>query len=1626
MKYLRRSRWWIALLLSILAIAGLGLSGTAPNGAARIGAPLISEFMAANAGVLQDEDGDFSDWIEIYNASADTAYLGGWSLTDDRSEPSKWVFPSVKIDPREYLVVFASGKDRGLQDSYWDSVVRAGDDIRYFPGTSQPPAAWTAESFDDASWQQGKTPIGYEKDPNGARITTTVEEGLLTVYLRAEFTVESVSDVLQLLLHVDYDDGFVAYLNGQEIARRNVNPTIPQFDTPASELHEATLYQGSPPERFDIADPQGFLRAGTNVLAVEIHNISTTSTDLTLSPYLTLETSSRPSDFRGPAPELGSVGSRNIHTNFSLAREGEYLALVDPDGQIATEFDPFPEQHADVSYGSAPDGSGFTYFTSPTPGAPNAAGFDGYADPPSFSAAHGFYEEAFPLYLIPETSGSTIRYTTDGSEPTETDGLEYTAPIHVDRTTVIRAASFKPGLRRSAVVTRSFIFLEDVIDQSADGRPPPGWPASWGENHVDYGMDPVVVGGRTAEVAASLAAIPSFSIVMDLDSLFGASRGIYANALQYGRDWERPASIELLYPDGFTADKSHGDVSGFQVNAGVRIRGGWSRSDDNPKHAFRLFFRGEYGPTHLEYPLFGEEGADRFDKIDLRTAQNYSWSFLGDPRNTFVRDVFSRDTQRDMGQIYTRSRYYHLYLNGQYWGLFQTQERADGSHGAAYLGGDEDDFDVIKSAGLDNNYEMEVTAGEVDAWRRLHDRANDLAAAAPDQSDEIYLELQGLNADGSRNPDLPVLLDPDNLIDYMLVIFWTGNPDAPITPFMGTNNFFAIRDRTAERGFIYFAHDSEHTLLPENGGYYDRTGPFTAGDQFIFSNPQWIHQQLMGSPEYRLRFADRARKHLVHDGVLTTSRAVERWDARADEVESAILAESARWGDAQVATPRGLSDWRAEIQRVRSSVIPPRTGVIIAQLTQARRFVNGNSNAGTVPAPLYPSIDAPGFNHYGGSVGADYELSMTAPEGGTIYYTLDGSDPREFGGAVSNGAVAYGGNPVTLAGRTVVGARILSGEEWSALTQAEFFVDTAPPSDLSISEIYYNPAPATPGEQAAGFTSNEAFEFIELHNTADRSLDLGGLSFSDGIDLTFGAVALAAGERAVVVGDTDAFRHRFGSDPRILAEYGGRLDNGGEMLVLSDRNGSDVFAFAYDDEGDWPRRADGGGSSLELTDPTADYGDARSWRSSTEYNGSPGREGNGPLRDVIINEVLTHTDEPHLDAIELYNTTATSVDIGGWFLSDGPQFSKYRIPDGTVVEGRSFIVFDESDFNASGTDQDFALDSAHGDEVWFVEASDDGEPIRFVDVVSFSAARNGEPFGRWPDGEGDLYPMQSFTPGAANSGPRAAEVAIEEIMYHPPGNNENLEYIRLVNPTAEAVELTSWQLQDGVAFEFPDVLLTPDDSIVIVAFDPSVELEKAATFRAVYGWDAALRIIGGWDGRLADEGEVVTLTRPEEPPADEPDYIPQTVEDRVVYDDASPWPVEAAGEGSSLRRVDPLAFGSDPSNWMPYPRPFVSADIHENPEPPEVPASGYVLSSPFPNPAQSQASVTLAVGRSQVIQGALYDVLGRRVRAVIGGTLEAGRLHTIVIDGAGLASGMYVLQVVGDEFAASRTVTFLR
>lgn len=1275
---------------------------------------------------------------------------------------------------------------------------------------------WTSSAFDPAN----PPPVNYRR-----LISTDIQAQMFNVnpsaFIRVPFSVANANDYDTLRLQMKYDDGFVAYLNGVEVARRNAPAALPynaQAPTARNPESLAVTYES-------ISIPATALRTGSNLLAIHALNATRGSSDLLIYPELQGFTS--------------SVGTVN------------------------------------------------RFFAEPTPGAANSTPDSlGVVADTKFNIDRGFFDAPFELEISTLTEGAEIRYTTDGTPPTANTGTVYTGPITVNRTTTLRAAAYKTGYVSSNVDTQTYIFLDDVIRQ-AEGVAPagPDWPAPGRVNSqiIDYGMDQGVVNANLATIKNDLKAIPTFSIVMKTSDLFNASSGIYVNPGGDGLPWERPGSVELIYPDG--------TKKGFQIDAGIRLRGGYSRSGDNPKHAFRFFFRNEYDGD-LKFPMFGPGGSSSFDGFDLRTFQNYSWSFGGDSNGTFMRDQLNRDLQLAMGQDGERGDYYHLYINGQYWGLYNTAERAEANHGADYFGGDADDYDVVK-VDPDLGYNIEATDGNMDAWNQLYTllRGNNLAPV----SEAVLQQVQGNNPDGTRNPAYPVLLDVENLIDYMLVIYWGGNLDAPISNFIGNNspnNFFALRNRTGNEGFRFYVHDAEHTMLPWDSGR-NRLGNtpgqgFEAGNQGVGkSNPQWFFQRLWHLPSFRLQVADKVQKHMVNaGGVLTPQKVTEFANRRKLEIDRAVVGESARWGDSKVATSYTRNTWLSAVSNV-SGWVNGRTATVLSQL----RAWN-----------LFPSLNAPRYSQQGGQVPVDYSLTITtpgAPAGTSIYYTLDGSDPRDRDGTPRG--ILYTG-PITVRDTTQVKTRALNGATWSALNAAIFTIDLAA---LRITEVMYNPAPAPAGS----VLNRDDFEFLELTNTGQTERDLTGVKIAGGIDFTFpDNFKLAAGARIVVAKNVAAFQSRYGNGVTVLGPYASQLSDGGELLRIESATGQVSLSFTYNDA--WYPQTDGEGFSLNILNPAgpmSSWNLKQSWVASNRFGGTPGTPDDSPaIGSVIVNEVLASPEpgSPTGDFIEVRNTTDAPFDVSGWYLSDSAaNLRKFRIPDGTVLPAGAYAVFHQAQLGF-----DIAPNAAG--EIFVSSGDAAGNILGYRESKRYAVGETGFSFGEHVKTTGgtDFVAMQSPTPGLANGAPRVGPVVINELMYHPP--NFAMEYIELRNLTGSDVLLhdpadptSAWRFVGDFEYAFPVGAYVPAFGFVLLI--PGDE----ATFRSVYNMPPGVPIHGGTPA-LDNLKENITLYRPT--PAGD------VLVDRVHYDynpGAAPWPAGAADTGYSIGRVNSGDYGNDAGNW---------------------------------------------------------------------------------------------------------------
>ncbi len=615
------------------------------------GQVVINEYVSSNVDSLLDEDGRTPDWIELHNAGSTRVNLGGWGLSDDPADPFQWVFPNRYLQPGEFLVVHASGQDRRVHHNELHTLVTEGDVWSFLPGTQEPPSDWRLATFDATGWASGPSGLGFGDGDDATLVQAD------TLYLRKTFQVPPafLAEVTMAYLHLDVDDGFVAYLNGVEIARQNLGRPgdFPPYDQRADLSLEARLYKGWRLQAFPIEDFRGLLRAGDNVLAVQVHNDSAQGDDLSAIPLLSVgRTRANPVDQIHPGllfPEP------LLHTNFKLDALGDSLVLTQPDGTLADQVDT-GRMYVDVSRGRHPSGLPGQWFPRfPTPGTANTSwAEDSFSAAVNLTPPSGRFLGGVQVTMDHPSPAAIIFYTLDGSEPSPSS-TRYTGPLSLSGPiAVVRARAFESGK----------------------------WP-SWPTTRTYFGR--------------VYSRLPVFSLVTDPLNLWDPLTGIYEN---WGEDWERPVHVDMFEPDGSLA---------LEFDAGVRIHGGLSRWW--AQKSFRILARGGYGPPSLERRLFVSEGLDSFKRFLLRNAGT-DWN------RAHLRDGFSSRLIRRADLDIEAFRPAVVVLNGEYWGVQNLRERVDKHYVAAHHGVDPDQVDLLELVGRGplQVLKTQANAGDLEHW----------------------------------------------------------------------------------------------------------------------------------------------------------------------------------------------------------------------------------------------------------------------------------------------------------------------------------------------------------------------------------------------------------------------------------------------------------------------------------------------------------------------------------------------------------------------------------------------------------------------------------------------------------------------------------------------------------------------------------------------------------------------------------------------------------------------------------------------------------------------------------------------------------------------------------------------
>ncbi len=581
------------------------------------------------------------------------------------------------------------------------------------------------------------------------------------------------------------------------------------------------------------------------------------------------------------------------------------------------------------------------------------------------------------------------------------------------------------------------------------------------------------------------------------------------------------------------------------------------------------------------------------------------------------------------------------------------------------------------------------------------------------------------------------------------------------------------------------------------------------------------------------------------------------------------------------------------------------------------------------------AVDISGWK-LSGAVEHTFQGGVVIPRGGAptnrLYVVANKKAFRSRATAPRGGMSLYIEGPykgqLSARGETVV----LSDKVGRIVTTNTYSGNPSPAQQyLRVTEIMYHPAKAAPGASPA--YDAEDYEYIELRNTGPSTLDLSGVRFTAGVEFSFTGSAitsLAPGAYVLVVRNSAAFNSRYGSSLPVAGQYIGSLDNSGENIQLDDAVGEKVMDFTFNNS--WYPSTDGPGAALVIVDDAApwDSWDLKaSWRPSFHDLGSPAQADPSaapPVLPILITEILTHTDLPTVDQIELYNPNSETVNIGGWFLSDDLGYPrKYRIPDGRTIAAGAYAVFTEADFNAPGSPTAFSL-SSNGDEV-YVFAGDGTGITGYFDGYSFEAAANGVSFGRYVNSETNIHfvAQTTTTLGGPNAGPKVGTVVISEINYRPidlPGGVDNNvdEYVELANTTGTPVALfdpanpqNAWRIRGGVDLDLPgNITLPANGYVLLVNFNPAYG-PATSGFRSRFNVPASVPLFGPFSGNLANGRDSLRLYRPDAPDLD--GTVPYILVDAVDYSSALPWPAAADGIGPSLQRLSIAAYGNDPTNW---------------------------------------------------------------------------------------------------------------
>ncbi len=1394
-----------------------------------------------------------------------------------------------------------------------NTLVADGASWKFFKGTneaSSPTTAWRMAGFNDTNWDSGAAPIGYGE----AFIVTPLNDmrsNYTAVFFRKTFTVSDPFIYNTLSFEAQYDDGFKVWINGSNVLNQNISVSEVPFDGTAGVNEEFATFR-----LFTLNNPSAYLQAGTNVIAIQAHNISKNdSSDFFLNVRLAGLTGAVGA---GPTPgRINAVYSLNAPPQI---RQVEH-APKQPAGGVPVRI---------TAKVTDPDGvSAVTLeYQIVNPGS-------------YIELASAAYTNAANWISVPMNDVGT------NSDVTAGDDLfmaEIPAAVQTHRRLIRYRITVADTGGRSVRVP----YVDDPEPNFAyfvyNGVP--AWtgavqPGAGGSN------------GAVVTVASNeMSRLPTIHLI-------GVSNTVATATWfsRYGGDLYQWGGT-LVY-DGKVYDHVRYRARGgvwrysmvknmwkFDFNRGhdFEARDNWGRKFDVPWRKLNLGSCIQQG----DFNHRGEQGL--FESVGFRLFQ---MAGVEGPNSTFSTLRVIDDAQ----EAAPGTQY-----EGDFWGLYLMLEQEDGRFLEEHERADSNFYKMEGGTGelnnlgpngpsdkSDLNYILNNYTGATDQWWRTNWNLGRYYS--------YQAIVQGIHHfDISDNKNYFYYYDSQTrlweVVSWDLDLTWAHNMYRSDVAGSGV-------DRLAER--ILNPTKEAGTGGQAGTGVMRLSGTRPVFDTEFRNRVREIRDLLFNTDQaWKLieEYAALARGPVGTPSVIDADRM--QWDYNPKMNDGAYTPNLGKAGTGryyQFPSESGTNvalkgSFNASIQVVKNYV-NTRAGYLDELATDAAKPATPTvASTGPGGFPIN-RLNFRSTNYSGGNPFAALRWRVgEITDTNSINYRADEPRKYEIETVWESGPIAAFNADITVPANLLrVGSRYrlrvqhtdttARNSHWSA--PQEFVVG---PSDnladllnyLRITEVMYNPLPG-------------GFEFIELHNTsATLTLDLAGVKFTQGIDFTFPSGAtLAPGAYLVVVGTADlaAFRAYHGLAPEVVVygPYSGSLNNAGEQLVLrTSAGGSDIVNFSYGDGRGWPVAADGGGHSMVFLDGAlaaqgsgaGDY--AGSWRGSTFLRGSPGAADAVPVPTILLNEIVAHTDFTNeLDSndwIELFNPTDSPVTLGpGWYLSDdGSAYTnlmKWAIPTNTTIPAHGWVSFDEVTGFHFPTNIGFGLNK--GGEQVFLSYLPGTVQDRVVDAVSFKGQENDWSLGRYPDGAPFWYGLTPRTRDTTNAAP-PSRVHISEVNYHPPDflvgtnltDNSLDEFVEIHNGTPGPVTLHNtngtWRVNGGVNFTFPtNLTLAADEYALLVNFDPSTNAAVSNAFRSLYGiTDPALRILGPYAGKLANNSDRLALELPQHPDGTN-DSVSWVIVDEVLYADQPPWPCGSDGTGNSLQRLSTTLHGTDPAQWAAEP-----------------------------------------------------------------------------------------------------------